>query len=168
MRVTLLLTVGMMALFALMIWVVTAFLPLNARVASFWPEDIQEKLKPRLESLAVTPRRVVGRILFVLIVLGMLCVYIYAGWDGIRNSFSYGEHLLRLLCIGMGVKLLDIIGFDWFVMTKTHFFQRYFPETEGCAGWQRFGYNRAQQFRQCLLILLAAPITAAVFWWIGQ
>ena len=30
-----------------------------------------------------------------------------------------------------------------FLITKSHFFQHYLPETEGCAGYHRFGYNHS-------------------------
>ena len=168
MRVTILLTLGLMALFALMILVVTVFLPLPGAVLSFWPEDIQERLRPRMERLTLTKKRIAGMLLFALILLGMVWIFVYAGVDGVRRGYSYSQLLGRFLCIGVGVKLLDILGFDYFVMTKTHFFQHFFPETEGCAGWQDFGYNRRQQLRQCVMILVMSPLTAAVFWLIAK
>ncbi|MBQ1521395.1 MAG: hypothetical protein IIZ74_01380, partial [Erysipelotrichaceae bacterium] len=39
----------------------------------------------------------------------------------------------------------DIIVFDWYLLTKRHFFQHYYPETEGCAGYHSFGFNRNEQ-----------------------
>lgn len=164
---TILLTVGMMVLFTLMEWVACEFMPMKS-MADFFPEDIRERLRPRLEKLAMTPKRIIGMILFALILAGMLAIYIFAGIDGIRNDFSYWQYLVRFLIMCVGIKLFDIIGFDWFVMTKTHFFQHFFPETEGCVGWHQFGYNRKQQLRQTVMILLSAPISSAVFYLIGR
>ena len=70
---------------------------------------------------------------------------------------------LRFFIIGAVIKAFDIIALDWFLLTKTHFFQHYFPETEGCAGWKDFGYNRRQQARQCVMIVIGSAITAWVF-----
>ncbi len=33
----------------------------------------------------------------------------------------------------------------------------------GCAGWQDFGYNRKQQTRQCILILVGSLCFALFF-----
>ena len=49
MLVTLLLTLGMMVLFVLMMVVASYFMPV-AKMAEFFPEDIQERLKPRIEN----------------------------------------------------------------------------------------------------------------------
>lgn len=167
MLVTLLLTLGMMVLFVLMVVVASYFMPV-AKMAEFFPEDIQERLKPRIENLTMTKKRVVGIILFSLIMIAMLGIFVYAGIDGIHNGFSYGQFLTRYLIIGIGIKLFDIVGFDWFVMTKTHFFQHFLPETEGCAGWHNFGYNRMQQLKQIIMILICCPISALIFYLIGR
>ena len=167
MLVTILLTVGMMVLFTLMEWVACEFMPMKS-MADFFPEDIQERLRPRIESITLTPKRIIGKILFALILLGMLGIFVFAGVDGIRNGFTYGQFLIRFLIIGVGIKLFDIIVFDWFVITKTHYFQHFFPETEGCEGWHQFGYNRKQQLRQTVMILLSAPVSSAVFYLIGR
>lgn len=167
MAVTILLSIGMMVLFTLMELAACEFMPVKSLV-DFFPEDIQECLKPRLEKLTMTPKRVVGIILLVLILLGMAGIFVFGGIDGIRNDFTYMQFFVRFLIIGACIKLFDIVVFDWFIITKTHFFQHFFPETEGCEGWQRFGYNRKQQVRQCITMLFLTPITAAIFWWIGK
>ena len=66
MLVTVLLTVGMMVLFTLMEWVACEFMPMKS-MADFFPEDIQERLRPRLEKLTMTPKRIIGMILFILL-----------------------------------------------------------------------------------------------------
>ncbi len=167
MLVTILLTLGMMVLFTLMIYVACEFMPMKS-VVDFFPDDIRQHLKLRIESLTLTPKRIIGMILFALILLGMLAIYIFAGIDGIRNDFTFLQYVVRFLIIGVGIKLFDIIGFDWFMITKTHFFQHFFPETEGCEGWHQFGYNRKQQLQQSVMILLSAPISSAVFYLIGR
>ena len=136
------------------IWGVTVTSP-TALLAKNFPEDVQEKLKPRLESLPMSPKRVLGWIILALFIIG--------GIDGLKRNFTFGQFFLRFFTIGAVIKAFDIVALDWFLLTKTHFFQHYFPETEGCAGWQDFGYNRKQQLRQCAVIVIGSAVAAWVF-----
>lgn len=161
MKLTFILAIaGCILLFA-MIWVATITMPFGALVKNF-PIDVQEKLKPRIDSLPVSLRRVMGGILVIILMLLWLGLFIIGGIDGKTNGFGFWDHAIRFLIIGGVVKVFDICCLDYFLLTKTHFFQHYFPETEGCKGWQQFGYNRRQQIRQCIII----PICCLVGAWI--
>ena len=116
MLLTIVLALKGCALLFLMIWEATVTMPFSALAKNF-PLDVQERLKPRLESMPLTPK----------------------------------------------IKVFDIVGLDFFLLTKTRFFQHYLPETEGCAGWKQFGYNRKQQTRQCIIIPICCLLSAAVF-----
>lgn len=85
---------------------------------------------------------------------------IYGGWDGVQRGYTFTQFLVRFLIILFGVKAFDIIGLDYILITKTHFFQHYFPETEGCAGYHNFGFNRKEQNRQIIIMPFAALLTA--------
>ena len=162
MLMTLMLSAAGCALLFLGIWGVTVTLPTRLLAKNF-PEDVQEKLRPRLEGLPVTPKRALGWIILLLFVAGYLARFIVGGIDGLKRSFTFGQFFLRFFTIGAVIKAFDILALDWFLLTKTHFFQHYFPETEGCAGWQDFGYNRRQQARQCVMIVIGSAITAWIF-----
>ena len=54
-------------------------------------------------------------------------------------------------------KAFDIIFLDWLLLTKTHFFQHFYPETEGCEGYHSFGFNRKGQ----LIRIVVFPFVAA-------
>ena len=95
MLLTIVLALTGCALLFLMIWEATVTMPFSALAKNF-PLDVQERLKPRLESMPLTPK----------------------------------------------IKVFDIVGLDFFLLTKTRFFQHYLPQTEGCAGWKQFGYHR--------------------------
>lgn len=166
MKLTILLTIGMMVLLFLMIWSATATLPYKG-LAKNLPVDVQEMLKPRLDYLPMSRKRILGWIILILLLLMMIGILIYAGIDGIRRNYSFGQFLLRFLIMLLGNKAFDIIGLDFFLLTKTHFFQHYLPETEGCAGWKNFGYNRKEQAKQCIMIPIFCLIMAGVFTWIG-
>ena len=144
------------------IWGVTVTLPTRLLAKNF-PEDVQEKLKPRLESLPMSPKRALGWIILALFVAGYLALFVIGGIDGLKHGFTFGQFFLRFFTIGAVIKAFDIIALDWYLLTKTNFFQHYFPETEGCAGWQDFGYNRRQQARQCVMIVLGSAVTAWIF-----
>ena len=162
MKMTIALAVAGCILLFVMIWVATITMPFNALTKNF-PLDIQERLKPRLASLPMSPKRVIGGIWVILLMLAWLGLFIWGGIDGKNNDFGFWDYLLRFLIIGGAVKAFDVCCLDYILLTKTHFFQHYFPETEGCKGWQQFGYNRKQQLRQCIIIPICCLIGAWVF-----
>ena len=162
MIMTLMLSVAGCVLLFLGIWGVTVTMP-TALLAKNFPEDVQEKLKPRLEGLPVSPRRLLGWVILALLVAGYLMLFVIGGIDGLKRGFTFGQFFLRFFTIGAVIKAFDILALDLFLLTKTHFFQHYFPETEGCAGWQDFGYNRRQQMRQCVMIVIGSAATAGIF-----
>ena len=104
----------------------------------------------------------IGRILLILCALGFVGVIVYGGWDGVQKGFTFGQFLVRFLVILFGMKAFDIIGLDCILITKTQFFQHYIPETKGCAGYHRFGYNWKEQLGQILTLPFAALLTAWV------
>ena len=158
---TLMLSAAGCALLFLGIWSATVTMP-TALLAKNFPEDVQERLRPRLERMPMSPKRVLGWIILALLVAGYLALFIIGGIDGLKRNFTFGQFFLRFFTIGAVIKAFDIVALDWFLLTKTHFFQHYFPETEGCAGWQDFGYNRKQQLRQCAVIVIGSAVTAWV------
>ena len=162
MLLTLALSAAGCVLLFLGIWGVTVTMP-TALLARNFPEDVQERLRPRLERLPMSPKRVLGWIILALFVAGYIALFVIGGIDGMRCGFTFGRYFLRFFAIGAVIKAFDILALDWFLLTKTHFFQHYFPETEGCAGWQDFGYNRKQQMRQCVMIVMGSAVMAWIF-----
>lgn len=162
MLMTILLALAGCVLLFLMIWEATLTMPFSALAKNF-PPDVQERLKPRLENLPLTPKRVVGGIILVILILAWGGIFLIAGIDGKAHGFGYWDYAIRFLVIGMAVKAFDIGCLDFILLTKTKFFQHYFPETEGCEGWQQFGYNRKQQTRQCIIIPICCLLCALVF-----
>lgn len=164
MGLTVLLSLADCALLFLGIWGVTVTMPTKLLAQNF-PQDVQEALRPRLtewERQPMTLRRFLGWVILVLFCLAYIGLFVIGGIDGLRSGFSFGQFFLRFFIIGAVIKAFDIIALDWFLLTKTRFFQHYFPETDGCAGWQNFGYNRKQQTRQCVMIVVGSLIAAWV------
>ena len=48
------------------------------------------------------------------------------------------------------------------LMQKTRFFQHYYPETEGCAGYHSYGFNKKSQITKILLF----PFISALIAWL--
>jgi hypothetical protein len=132
-------------------------------LARNFPADVQDCLKPRLESLPMSFKRVVGWIILIGFCNLFLGLFIYGGVDGLRNGYTFWQFFLRFFIIGASVKAFDIVCLDYILLTKTQFFQHYFPETKGCAGWKQFGFNRKQQIRQCIIIPVCCIIGALIF-----
>ena len=165
MGLTFLLSLAGCALLFFAIWGMTVTLPTKLLAKNF-PEDVQERLRPRLEQWDHQPmsfRRVLGWIILILFCLMYIGLFVIGGMDGLRYGFSFWQFFLRFFIIGAVIKAFDIICLDYVLLTKTRFFQHYFPETEGCTGWQDFGYNRRQQAGQCVMILIGSALTAGLF-----
>ncbi len=159
MAVTILLTLILCVLLFLMIWSAAYFFPWS-RLLEFFPGDIEEKARQHKPPFPAAPAW--GRFFMILCMLGFIGGIVYGGWDGVRNGFSFGQFLARFLVIFFGVKVFDILGLDYILITKTQFFQHYIPETRGCAGYHSFGFNRKEQRKQIFLIPFAALLAAWV------
>ena len=158
---TLLLSLSGCILLFLCIWGVTVTMPTELLAKNF-PKDVQEALRPRLDSLPMSFKRVVGWVILIVFCLGFLGLFVIGAIDGLKNGYNFWQFFLRFILIGGIIKAFDIICLDYVLLTKTRFFQHYFPETEGCKGWQDFGYNLKQQTRQCIMILAGSLITALI------
>ncbi len=164
MLITILLTLCNIILLCLMILTATVFMPYRGLAKNF-PKDVQEALKPRLDEIDKQPKapRIFGGILIIITCLLFVGVFIWGVVEGMHHDFTYSQYLLRFLIISFGTKAFDIIVLDYFLLTKTNFFQNFFPETKGCAGWQQFGYNRKQQLGQSVFMLICCLLLAFLF-----
>ncbi len=164
MLITILLTLCNIILLCLMILTATVFMPYRGLAKNF-PKDVQEALKARLDEIEKQPKapRIFGGILIIITCLLFVGVFIWGGVEGMHHDFTYSQYLLRFLIISFGTKAFDIIVLDYFLLTKTNFFQNFFPETKGCAGWQQFGYNRKQQLGQSVFMLICCLLLAFLF-----
>lgn len=147
--------------FFLLILGVTVTLP-SPGLISFFPEDVQERLRPRVENKPMTFKRFMGWVILAAFCILYIGLFVYGAADGIKNGYSFWQFLLRFLIMGASIKVFDIVFFDYFILTRTRFFQHFFPETEGCRGWKDFGFNRKQQIRQCILIPVCCLICAFI------
>lgn len=92
MTLTILLIIAGCILLFLMILDATLTLP-SSSLIKYFPEEVQEKLKPRLENLPLTPKRMVGCIVLVLLGLAWLALFFVGGFLG-RTLLPHDLHFL--------------------------------------------------------------------------
>jgi len=129
------------------------------------PKDIQAAAKDHPERFRGA--RVLGWKLAIISLLLMIGAFVYGGYDGVKNGFGFWQHWLRFALMLYLWKTFDIICLDWLLLTKSHFFQHFYPETEGCAGYHQFGFNRKEQLIRLAVFPFAAALMALISMWIG-
>jgi hypothetical protein len=55
-----------------------------------------------------------------------------------------------------------MIFIDWYLLTKSHLFQHYYPETEGCRGFHSYGFNRKSQIAKIIIFPFVALAAAGI------
>ena len=97
----------------------------------------------------------------------MVGAFINGGWNGVLRGFTFWKLFLRFAVMLYLWKAFDIVCLDWLLLTKSHFFQQFYPETEGCAGYHSFGFNRKEQLVRLAVFPFAAALMALLSLWIG-
>ncbi len=129
----------------------------NKKLFTTAPKDIQEAAKEHPERFP--GQHVLGWKLAILCLLIAIGTFVYGGRNGVKNGFTFRQFFLRFLIMLYLWKAFDIVCLDWLLLTKSHFFQHFYPETEGCAGYHAFGFNRRGQI---IRILVFPFVTAAL------
>ena len=122
------------------------------------PKDIQEKIQPKPERFKGA--KVLGWILMIISFIMIGASAVTAIWDGKRNKYTFRQYFKRFITIFYAYKAFDIIFLDWFMLHKTHFYQHYYPETEGCKGYHNFGFNKKSQIARILIYPLISAAAA--------
>ena len=97
----------------------------------------------------------------------MIGAFVYGGYDGAKRGFTFWRHWLRFAVMLYLWKAFDVVCLDWLLLTKSRFFQHFYPETEGCAGYHSFGFNRKEQMIRLAVFPFAAALMALAAMWIG-
>ena len=157
MLVTLILSLTLMAALFLMIFAAVALVQ-DRRLFKSAPKDIQAAAFEHEEPFRCA--RAIGWTFLTIAVLLFPAAFLYGAWDGLRHDFSFWQFAGRFLAMLYLMKAFDIIFLDWFLLTKSHFYQHFYPETEGCAGYRQFGFNRKEQLAQIIVFPFAALFAA--------
>lgn len=124
------------------------------------PKDAQELLQPKPERFK--GQHLLGWMLLILSLLMLVAAAALAVWNGVRNNFGFWQFFARFLIILYAYKAYDMICFDFLLMTRTRFFQRYYPEVDVCEAYHKYGFNlKSQIFR-----IIAYPFICALAAWL--
>jgi uncharacterized membrane protein len=164
MLLTLLLTLVFILAVCLLLYAAVALIQ-DRRFFTSAPKDIQAAAYDHPERFPAA--HILGWKLAVISLLAMVGVFVYGGWDGVKNGFSFRQHWLRFAVMLYLWKVFDIVCLDWLLLTKSHFFQHFYPETAGCAGYDQFGFNRKGQMIRLAVFPFAAALMALASMRIG-
>jgi hypothetical protein len=159
MLLTLLLSLVLILALCLLLYAAVTLIQ-NKKLFTTAPKDIQAAALEHPERFRGA--HALGWKLAVISILLMIGAFLYGGWDGIKNGFTFWQFFLRFLVMLYLWKAFDIICLDWLLLTKSHFFQHYYPETEGCEGYHQFGFNRKEQITRIALFPFVAALMAGV------
>jgi hypothetical protein len=143
----------------LMLWSGVALVQ-NKKFFTSAPKDIQEVIQEK-------PERFKGAHLlgYTLALISVLCIvgaFVFGAVDGIKNGFTFWQFFARFLIMLYLYKAFDMIFLDWFLLTKSHFFQYYYPETEGCKGFHSYGFNKKSQIVKIIIFPFASLAAAGI------
>ncbi len=159
MLLTLLLALIFIVSICLMLYSAVALIQ-NKKLFSSAPKDVQAAIQEKPERFKGA--RVLGIILLMLSFGGCAFAFIYGAVNGIQNGFSFWQFFARFLIMLYLYKAFDMICFDWLLLTKSRFFQHYYPEIEGCEGLEKYGFNLKSQIAK----LIAFPFVSLLAAWI--
>lgn len=124
------------------------------------PKDAQKLLQPKPERFR--GQHLLGWALLLLSMLMLAAAAALAVWDGVRNGFGFRQFFVRFLAILYAYKAYDMICFDFLLMTRTRFFQRYYPEVDACEAYHKYGFNLKSQ----IIRIIVYPFLCAGAAWI--
>lgn len=132
----------------------------NKRLFSSAPKDVQTAIQEKPERFRGA--RALGIILLILSFCGCAFAFIFGAVNGIQNGFTFWQFFARFLIMLYLYKAFDMVCFDWLLLTKSHFFQHYYPEIEGCESLEKYGFNLKSQIAK----LIAFPFVSLLAAWI--
>lgn len=155
-------TIGMLCIciagILLMLYAGVAFIQ-DKKYFTSAPKDIQEAIQVHEERFKGA--HALGWILMILACVMIFGSVIYAAYDGIHKGFSFTQFFIRFLIMLDGYKIWDMIFLDWFLLTKSHFYQHYYPETEGCESFKHTGFNTKSQLLKLFVIFPLVSLVLA-------
>lgn len=128
MAFTLLLTLVCIAGVFLMLFAAIAFIQ-DKKFFGTAPKDVQEKVRDHEERFP--GMHILGYVLCIAAVTMILASTFIAAWDGIKRNYGFLQFFIRFLIMLEGYKIWDILFLDNYLLTKSNFFQHYYPEVGG-------------------------------------
>ena len=82
--------------------------------------------------------------------------------DAKSNHYSFSMIFIRYLILFEGYKIFDMICFDYILLTKLNVFQKMFPETIGCKGYESYGFNLKSQITKLIVFAIISYLIALI------
>ena len=159
MLLTLLLAVMIMGILLLLQFAAAALIRKKRMLRSI-PSDILDAMD---EHGGSTGARILGWVLTALCLAGFLGAFAWGCIDGAKNGWGFRDFFIRFLIMLLLLKVFDIVFLDWFLLTRTGFYQRFYPETEGCEGYGDPLFNIKEHIIQTVMM----PFVALLLAWVG-
>ncbi len=164
MLVTILCALMLMAGLFIMLYAGVALIQ-DKRFFTSAPKEVQAAVHPREERFPGA--HMLGWCLIALSFALFLGAAVLGGWDGIRNGFSFWKFLIRFTVMLWLLKAYDILFFDFFLLCRSNFFPRFYPETKPVLGPHLFGYNKKTHILHIALSPVAATALSGICVWLG-
>ena len=164
MLTTIILSLVMMAGLFLMLYAGVALIQ-NPRFFSSAPKEVQAAVQPKPERFRGA--HFFGWFLAIIAIVLMGGAVFFGCWDGIRNGYSFGQFFLRFLIMLLSLKAYDVLFFDFFLLCRSDFFPRYYPEVKELLGPHLFGYNWKSHVLTGSLSIAGAAALAGICVWIA-
>ncbi|MCM1167102.1 MAG: hypothetical protein NC299_10020 [Lachnospiraceae bacterium] len=124
------------------------------------PKDAQALIQPKPERFR--GQHLLGWALLILSLLMVVAAAVLAVWDGVRRGFGFWQFFARFLIMLYAYKAYDMVFFDFFLVTRARFFQRYYPEVDACESFHKYGFNLKIQ----VVRIIVYPFVCALAAWI--
>lgn len=123
------------------------------------PKDVQERVLIHEERFP--GMHILGYVLCVAAIAMIAGSVIIAVWDGIKRDYGFLQFFIRFMIMLEGYKIWDMLFLDNYLLTKSNFFQHYYPEIGDCKGVKEFGFNFKRQLLKLLVIFPVVSLAAA-------
>ncbi|MCM1221601.1 MAG: hypothetical protein NC548_44695 [Lachnospiraceae bacterium] len=157
--VTFLLSLLVIGAITLMLYAAVALVQ-DKRFFGSAPKDAQELIQPKPERFR--GQHLLGWGLLIFSLLMLIAAAVLAVWDGVRNNFGFWQFFARFLTMLYAYKAYDMICFDFLLVTRSHFFQTYYPEVDVCESFHKYGFNLKSQ----IVRIIVYPFICVLLAWI--
>lgn len=157
MILTFILAIIMMAGLFLMLWGAVGFVQ-NRKFFTSAPKEALDVIQPKGERFK--GQHIVGWIMLILSLVLMGGALLYGGYDGIKNGFGFWQFFARFVVMLLLLKAYDIQFFAYYLLCRSGFFPRYYPEVKPIYGPHLFGYNKKSHMLQTVLMIVASFVAA--------
>lgn len=132
----------------------------DKRFFSYAPKEAQALLQPKPERFK--GQHVLGWVLLIASLLMLIADFVIAVWNGVCSGFGFWQFFARFLIILYAYKAYDMVCFDWLLVTRSNFFQHYYPEIAGCEAYSKYGFNLKSQ----IIRIIVYPFICALIAWV--